>query len=83
MQATHEEPMTTSADERPKPTRPDVPLSRDRILAAAVRIADEHGIGAVTMRRVAARLGAKPMSLYNHVTDKGDILDGMVDRVIE
>lgn len=75
--------MTTNADERPKRTRPDVPLSRDRILAAAVRIADEHGIGAVTIRRVAARLGAKPMSLYNHVADKGDILDGMVDRVIE
>lgn len=83
MQGTHEELMTRSADERPKPTRPDVPLSRERILAAAVRIADEHGIGAVTMRRVAARLGAKPMSLYNHVAGKGDILDGMVDRVIE
>jgi AcrR family transcriptional regulator len=75
--------MTTSADEHPKRTRPGVPLSRDRILTAAVRLADEHGIHAVTMRRVAARLGAKPMSLYNHVADKGDILDGMVDRVIE
>jgi AcrR family transcriptional regulator len=83
MHTDREEPMTTHADERPKRTRPAVPLSRDRVLAAAVQIADEHGIHAVTMRRVAARLDAKPMSLYNHVTDKGDILDGMVDRVIE
>jgi AcrR family transcriptional regulator len=59
------------------------PLSRDRILAAAVEIADERGIGAVTMREVASRLGVEAMSLYNHVANKDDILDGMLDLVVE
>ena len=65
-----------------KPTsRP--PLNRDRVLAAAVEIADERGIGAVTMRELASKLGVEAMSLYNHVANKDDILDGMVDFVIE
>lgn len=59
------------------------PLTRDRVLAAAVEIADERGVGAVTMREVASRLGVEAMSLYNHVANKDDILDGMVDVVIE
>ena len=59
------------------------PLSRDRVLAAAVEIADERGIGAVTMRAVASALGVEAMSLYNHVANKDDILDGMVDLVVE
>jgi len=67
-------------NERPEARRP---LNRDRILAAAVEIADERGVGAVTMREVASRLGVKAMSLYNHVKNKDDILDGMVDLVIE
>jgi len=57
------------------------PLSRDRILAVAMEIADERGVGAVTMREVASRLGVEAMSLYNHVANKDDILDGMVDLV--
>lgn len=60
-----------------------LPLNRDRVLAAAVEIADERGVGAVTMREVASRLGVEAMSLYNHVANKDDILDGMVDVVIE
>ena len=60
-----------------------LPLNRDRILAAAVEIADERGVGAVTMREVASRLGVEAMSLYNHVANKDDILDGMVDLVVE
>lgn len=60
-------------------TRP--PLSRERILATAIEIADERGVGAVTMREVASRLGVEAMSLYNHVANKDDILDGMVDTV--
>ena len=60
-----------------------LPLNRDRVLAAAVEIADERGVGAVTMRAVASRLGVEAMSLYNHVANKDDILDGMVDVVIE
>jgi len=60
-----------------------LPLNRDRILAAAVEIADERGAGAVTMREVASRLGVEAMSLYNHVANKDDILDGMADLVAE
>lgn len=63
--------------------RTAAPLNRGRVLAAAVQIADEQGLSAVTMREVAARLGVKAMSLYNHVANKDDILDGMVDLVIE
>jgi AcrR family transcriptional regulator len=59
------------------------PLNRDRILVAAVEIADERGVGAVTMRELASRLGVEAMSLYNHVANKDDILDGMVDKVVE
>ena len=60
-----------------------LPLNRDRILAAAAEIADERGVGAVTMREVASRLSVEAMSLYNHVSNKEDILDGMVDLVVE
>ncbi len=66
--------------EKPEPR---LPLNRDRVLAAAVEIADERGVGAVTMREVASRLGVEAMSLYNHVANKDDILDGMVDKVAE
>jgi AcrR family transcriptional regulator len=58
-----------------------VPLSRDRVLRAAVRVADEGGIGALTMRRLADELGAEAMSLYHHVAGKDDILDGVVDVI--
>jgi AcrR family transcriptional regulator len=58
------------------------PLSRDRVLEAAVAIADKHGIAAVTMRSLADDLGVKPMSLYYHVKNKDDILDGIVDAVV-
>ena len=64
-------------------TTPRLPLNRNQVLAAAVEIADERGIGAVTMREVASRLGVEAMSLYNHVANKDDILDGMVDLMIE
>ena len=60
-----------------------VPLSRERILRAAMGIADAHGSGAVTMRAVASRLGVEAMSLYNHVKNKEAILDGMVDIVVD
>jgi len=66
-----------------KKTTPRSPLNRSQVLAAAAEIADERGIGAVTMREVASRLGVEAMSLYNHVANKDDILDGMVDLVIE
>ena len=58
-----------------------MPVTRERVLTAAVAIADTEGIGAVTMRRLAADLGIEAMSLYHHVSGKEDILDGMVDVV--
>jgi AcrR family transcriptional regulator len=58
-----------------------VPLSRERVLRAAVKLADEGGIAAVTMRRLADELGAEAMSLYYHVAKKEDVLDGIVDVI--
>ena len=58
------------------------PLSRDRVLAAAVDLADASGIESVSMRRLADRLGVVPMALYKHVAGKDELLDGMVDAVI-
>ncbi len=72
---------------RKRPTRQPPasrePLSRERVLNAAIGIADREGVGAVTMRAVAARLGVEAMSLYHHVRNKDEILDGMVDRVVQ
>jgi AcrR family transcriptional regulator len=62
-------------------SRQRIPLSRDRVLAAAVRLADEGGIESLTMRRLAEDLGAEAMSLYYHVARKEDILDGLVDVI--
>lgn len=64
-----------------RPSR--APLTRERVLATALEIADDRGVGAVTMREIASRLGVEAMSLYNHVQNKDDILDGMVDQVTE
>jgi AcrR family transcriptional regulator len=56
-----------------------VPLSRERVLHAAVTLADEGGVEALSMRKLAEELGVKAMSLYNHVANKDDVLDGIVD----
>jgi AcrR family transcriptional regulator len=58
------------------------PLNRERVLRAAVAIADSRGIETLTMRELGRELGVEAMSLYNHVTNKGDVLDGMVDLVL-
>ncbi len=58
------------------------PVSRERALTAAVAIADADGIGSLTMRRLAQELGVEAMSLYHHVANKDDILDGITDRVV-
>jgi AcrR family transcriptional regulator len=58
------------------------PLSRDRVLATAMDIADGEGLRAVTMRRVAADLRVEAMSLYHHVRDKDDLLMGIRERVL-
>jgi AcrR family transcriptional regulator len=59
------------------------PLARNRILRAAVELADEHGVEAMTMRRLADGLGYEAMSLYRHVANKDDLLDGMLDLVLD
>ena len=57
------------------------PLSKDRVLRAAMKLADEGGIKAVSMRKIAQELGVEAMSLYNHVASKDEIVDGIVDLV--
>src|SRR5256886_8788277 len=58
-----------------------VQLSRDRVLRAAVALADNVGIEALSMRGLAQELGVVPMALYKHVANKEELLDGMVDIV--
>jgi AcrR family transcriptional regulator len=57
-------------------------LTRERVLGAAVEIADRDGLEALTMRRLGQELGVEAMSLYTHVANKDDILDGLVDLVV-
>ena len=56
-------------------------LSREKLLDAAIAVADAGGIAALTIRSVAAELGVKPMSLYHHVANKEAIIDGVIDIV--
>jgi AcrR family transcriptional regulator len=58
------------------------PLSRERVLRAAVELADEGGIESLSMRKLGQALGVEAMSLYNHVTSKDDILDGIIDAIV-
>ena len=59
-----------------------LPLSRDRVLQAALELAQESGIEALTMRKLGQALGFEAMSLYNPVANKDDLLDGMLDLVL-
>jgi AcrR family transcriptional regulator len=61
---------------------PRVPLSRDRVLLAAVALADKEGMESLSMRRLAEDLRVVPMALYKHVGSKEELLDGMIDVVI-
>ena len=70
--------MPTTPDALPAPR---IPLSRDRVLRAAAAFADEYGIEALSMRKLAHAVGVEAMSLYNHVASKDDLLDGMIDLV--
>ena len=70
-----EQPVTVRrAGRRPK-------VSREQVLDAALELADEGGLPAVTMASVGARLGVEAMSLYRHIGNKEEMLDGLVDRV--
>ncbi|MFT5734527.1 MAG: AcrR family transcriptional regulator [Paracoccaceae bacterium] len=62
--------------------RPRIPLTRERVLRAAIDSADEGGIDALSMRKLALVLKVEAMSLYNHVKNKGDVLDGITDIVV-
>jgi AcrR family transcriptional regulator len=71
--------MATLIDEDPEPR---IPLTRDRILRAAVALADRGGVESLSMRKVAQELDVVPMALYRHVANKDEMLDGMVDVVV-
>ena len=74
MTATDTTTGTTGPGRRPK-------LSRAAVVAGAVELADDIGVHPLTLRKLAAHLGVKPMSIYHHVANKDEILDGMVDAV--
>jgi len=63
-------------------SKPRVRLTRDRVIEAALAVMDRDGLDAVTMRRVGRDLGVEAMSLYNHVRDKEDLLDGIREYVL-
>lgn len=60
---------------------PRAPLSRQQVLRGAAGYVDEHGLDALSMHKLGAALGVKGMSLYRHVTDKDDLLDGIVEQL--
>jgi AcrR family transcriptional regulator len=57
------------------------PLTRDRVVAAGIALADESGLESLSMRKLGVAMGVEAMSLYNHVANKVDLLDGMIDAV--
>ncbi|MFF4546723.1 TetR/AcrR family transcriptional regulator [Streptomyces sp. NPDC001406] len=69
-------PPKTARDRTPR-----IPLSRQRVLHAAIALADESGLDALTMRKLGEAVGVEAMSLYTHVANKEDLLDGMIDLV--
>ena len=71
--------MATKVEER---SRTREPLNRERILQAAVALADQGGVESLSMRKIAQQLGVVPMALYKHVANKDELLDGLVDVVI-
>jgi AcrR family transcriptional regulator len=66
-----------SQDQLPRPA-----LTRSRVVRTALRLVDEHGLPALTMRALATELRVSPMALYNHVRDKDELIDLMVDLVL-
>lgn len=74
--------MTDMATPKRRTARPRTPLTRERILRAALQLADERGLEGVSMRKLAEVLRVEAMSLYKHVGGKEDILDGIADLVM-
>jgi AcrR family transcriptional regulator len=62
-------------------SRPRGSLTREEIIKEALALLDEHGPGALSMRRLADRLGVAPNALYTHVRGKADLIDGLIDQV--
>ncbi|RZB18040.1 TetR family transcriptional regulator [Streptomyces sp. F001] len=62
--------------------QPRAPLSKERVLDTAVALADEGGVDALSMRKIAQVLGVVPMALYKHVANKNELLDGMIDLLV-
>ena len=67
---------------QPAHPEPRLPLSREKVLDAAIALADRDGIESLSMRRLGQELGVEAMSLYNHVANKEDIFDGIVEIVL-
>ncbi len=70
--------MTTEPKSKAEPR---TPLSKERVLLAATKLADDGGVASLSMRRLGQELGVEAMSLYNHVANKDEILDGIVDLI--
>ena len=75
--------MERAASERPVVRRRRAPLTREKVLRAALRLANEGGIEAVSMRRLGQALKVEAMSLYKHVADKDDLLAALADLVTQ
>jgi AcrR family transcriptional regulator len=65
----------------PQPRSAPVPLSRAKIAATAIQLADAHGLDGLSVRKIAKELGVGPMRLYDYVTNRSELLDLMVDAV--
>jgi TetR/AcrR family tetracycline transcriptional repressor len=74
--------VTRAQGEDGRRSRPGRGLSLDRIVTTALELVDEQGIGAATMRAVAARLGVRSMSLYRYVQDRDELFDAVVERIV-
>jgi AcrR family transcriptional regulator len=59
-----------------------MPLTRDRVLRAAIELADRGGIEAISMRKLGQELGVDAMAMYRHVRDKDDLLDGVIELIV-
>ena len=72
---------TPTARQTQKQTQMREPLTRERVLQAALRLADEGGLGSLSMRKLGHELGVEAMALYYHFANKDEVIDGIVDLV--
>lgn len=74
--------MKTGTARSSAPNASRTPLSRERVIGAAIDLADADGLAALSMRRLATSLGVEAMSLYYHVKNKNEVLGGVLERVL-